>query len=115
MIDAQLQLWLLTQIQGLANIFLPPESRNDAVDKCRDNFQYIDALKPYWTTKGLPFHHAALIYSLTWNAPLRYEVHDPTITPQPEKWVVDHYQRFKPYLDYLDQQYPVGGQPDNEL
>lgn len=65
-------------------------------DKC---YSY----KHEWDAVGIPFSHGVAMYLLTYMHPWSREVRDtPTGFKSPHKWVINNYEKFKPFLTLED-------------
>ena len=59
-----------------------------------------------WEANDVPFFHGVAIYLLTYERPFDKEVRDtPNGWVPPCQWVIDNYERFKPFLNEI-------GEPD---
>lgn len=59
-------------------------------DKCY-GYRYI------WKEKGIPFHHGAALYLLTYLSPYNKEVRETDNGwVAPDQWVIDNYSKFLP-------------------
>lgn len=59
-----------------------------------------------WEQVGIPFPHGVAIYLLTYRNPFSSTVRD-TINGwvKPDQWVIDNYEKFKPFLPELSDEY----------
>lgn len=62
-----------------------------------------------WEERGIPFNHGVAVYLLTHVRPYGKEVRGGSGEwVSPVDWVANNYNRFKPFLDQVDEEYGIG-------